>query len=214
MGALVKRTIALVVVAGLAGSLSSCAPAYGRFKMTDETYKPRGNQLAVLSGLDSEANVILAEYMAEAFRNKSTYKVLPAKEIKRLLPDYPTNIKGPYKNAYFSFDVDYGRTDTRKLKGIAQKLGVDYLYVLWAPGTYTSQGESIVTLLTVAELFGSPEARQIGNIEGQISVAGKSYFIYRSKPGAEQFSKTLLKVTENIAADIAKKTGMLKLEKN
>ncbi len=210
MGTIVKRTIALVIVAGLAGSLSACTPSYGRFKMTDETFKPRGKQLAVLSGLDSDVNVALAEYMAEAFRNKSTYKVLTAREIKLLLPDYPMNIKGPYKNAYFSFDVDYKLTDTRKLKSIGQKLGVDYLYVVWAPSTYSSEYERMLNLLAVGQLFGSPETRQIGTIEGQISVAGKTHFIGQDKPGAEQFSETLLKVTEDIAADISKKTGMQK----
>lgn len=213
MAQALKKRVILLFLAACILPLFSCAPGYGRFKLTDKDFRPRGKSLAVLSGLDNDANVILSEYMAEAFKNRSTFQVLSGQEIKRVMPDYPINIKGPYKNAYFSFDVDYARTDVKKLKSIQQKLGVDYLYVLWAPSTYGSEGETVINFLMIAQLFASPDARQIGNIDGQILVQGKSFFFGRNKPGAEQFSKQLMKVTGAIATDIAGKTGMERQEK-
>ena len=75
-------------------------------------------------------------------------------------------VKGPYKSAYFEIDVDYGKTDMARVKELQQHLGVDYLYVLWAPATVSHGGSTFfsknypVTQI-VAQLFESP-GKEVG----------------------------------------------------
>jgi hypothetical protein len=82
-------------------------------------------------------------------------------------------VKGPYKSAYFEIDVDYAKTDMARVKELQQHLGVDYVYVLWAPAT-VSHGNSgwflkhyLVTQI-VAQLFESPGGKEVGR--GQYAV--------------------------------------------
>lgn len=193
------RSILFIVLSLFVGACSA-------FNLVDQNFRPKGKTLAVISGLNSDANLLTAQYMTDALRKNSRFQVVSQKQVAQSLPNYPQSIKGPYRSAYFEIEKDYSNTDMKKIRQIQQQLGVDYLYVMWTP-TATVLNDKIHTLHIIAQLFEGPSSREVGNgIFG--ATAGKTDCCLVPKPGDEDKAKAIKDTTEYVAKQIAAKTGM------
>src|SRR6476659_7997842 len=143
----------------------------------------------------------LAEHRDELGKT-SMFQVLSQKQVAQAIPNYPQLVKGPYKSAYFEIDVDYANTDLVRVKELQQHLGVDYVYVLWAPATVSHGNSSwfskhyLVTQI-VAQLFESPGGKEVGR--GQYAVRVD-----------DQTHQVLSDDMRRVALEMAEKTHTLK----
>jgi hypothetical protein len=137
--------------------LTSC----GGFQLVDRNFSPKGNSIAVITGINDEMNEYLALSMTEALKKRSSFKVVSQKRVRKSLRHYPVNIDGPYSAAYINIEPDFNHTDTKKIKKIQKKLGVDYIYVLWAPTSVTQNG-SINSINVIGQMFESPTCKEVG----------------------------------------------------
>jgi len=146
--------------------------------------------------------------MTDALKKNSRFQVLSQKQVAQALSGYPTPIQGPYKTAYFEIETDYSKTDIKRIKAIQQKLGVDYVYVLWTPSE-TVYNEKIHQLNIIAQMFESPNAREVGN--GKFgATAGRTDCCLVPAPGDKDKADALKDMSEYVAKEIAEKTGMQK----
>jgi len=159
----------LGTIIGLIVALSGCST----FHLTQEPFQPKGKKLAVIAGMTNDSSLSIAKSLSDELGQTSMFQVLSQKQVAQAIPNYPQLVKGPYKSAYFEIDVDYAKTDMARVKELQQHLGVDYVYVLWAPAT-VSHGNSgwfskhyLVTQI-VAQLFESPGGKEVGR--GQYAV--------------------------------------------
>jgi len=110
-------------------------------------------------------------------------------------------VKGLYKSAYFEIDVDYGNTDLARVKEFQRQLGVDYVYVLWAPATVSHGGatwfsKNYPVTHIVAQLFESP-GKEVGRSRYAVRVD-------------DQTHEVLLDDMRRVALELAEKTHTLK----
>lgn len=151
----------MAVVASL--SVGGCAT----FHLTQEPFRNNGKKLAVIAGLTNPGSLQAAQALSEAVEQASRFQVLPQKKVAQAIPNYPQLIKGPYTSAYFEIDEDYTKTDLGRVSEIQKHLGVDYLYILWAPTSVQSGGKSLFSknhplVHVVAQVFEFPGAKEIG----------------------------------------------------
>jgi len=146
MGLRFTRTIPLLV---LTVTLSACVTT---FTPVNGDVRFKGKTLAVIAGLDNEANLLVAQSMSESLRKNTRFQVMPYKQVAQTVSGYPGKIQGPYKTAYFEIEMDYSRTDLKRIKAIQQQLGVDYLYVLWSPSV-TVYNDKIHSFNIIAQMF-------------------------------------------------------------
>ena len=183
---------------GLGLVVSGCAT----FHLTQEPFQPKGKKLAVISGMTNASSLSLAEALGDELGKASRFQVLSQKQVAQSIPNYPQLVKGPYKSAYFEIDVDYAKTDLARVKDLQQHLGVDYLYVLWAPATVTRGGSSLffknypVTQI-VAQLFESPGGKEVGRSQYAVRVD-------------DQTHQVLSEDMRRVALELAEKTHTLK----
>jgi len=188
----VRPTLRLACVAALALALCGCFRA---FEMVDGSFTPKGRSIAVLAGLPEDGNAAIAALVADELRKQSRYQVMSQTQIAKALKPYPQQIKGPYRSAYFAIDVDWGLTDKPKLASIQRVLGVDYLYVMWAPTAVSSGSDRAVALQLVGQLFEFPGGKEIGHGVFQLHI---------SKDDA----KYVKRGAEEVARQLAERTGM------
>jgi hypothetical protein len=189
-GRLSLRAVLAIV---LALAVSGC---FNAFNVIDSDFKPKGRSMAVLAGVPEEGNAAVAALVADELRKQSRYQVMPNAQVAKAVKPYPQAIKGPYRSAYFAIDVDWGLTDKQKLTALQRALGVDYLYVIWAP-TAVSYGGSGANLQLVGQLFEFPGAKEVGHGAFQLLLQkDKAEYL---KEGAEK-----------VARQVAEETGMLK----
>jgi hypothetical protein len=182
--------------------LSACST----FNIVNGDFKAKGDRLAVVAGLDNEANVYAAQSMTEALKKNTRFQVMPHKQVAQALPNYPQKIQGPYKSAYFEIEVDYSKTDMKKVRAIQQKLGVDYLYVLWTPSA-TVYNEKIHSLNVIGQMFAN--GKEVGN--GRFNaVAGRTTCCLVPAPDDADKANAVKDATDYVAKEIGTKTGMLK----
>jgi hypothetical protein len=186
------------------------------FSLPNGQVDARGKTVAVVAAVDNDVNVAVAESMARSLEQVSTFKVMPAKQVEKRIPNYPPTVKGPYNSAYMTIDIDYSKTDTKKVRDIMKKLGTDYVYVIWIPtgysrtvtdqGTGATSGEGRV-YSAVAQMFQGPAAKVAG--QGKFTVTSS-----KIRPGARVSDKdvqdAIQSTTETVAKIIAEKTGTLK----
>lgn len=183
---------------GVALLISGCAT----FHLTQESFRPKGTKLAVIAGLTNPSSLQAAQALADELGKTSRFKVLSQKQVAQAIPNYPQLVKGPYKSAYFEIDVDYGRTDLARIKELQQHLGVDYLYVLWAPATVSHGGSTFffknypITQI-VAQLFESPGGKEVGRSQYAIRVDDEKH-------------EVLPDDMQRVARELAEKTHTLK----
>jgi hypothetical protein len=186
-------------------AVSACST----FAPISPNFQAKGKTLAVISGLESGVNVQLAHYMTVALAESSRFHLVPQNKIAGVVRDYPFDIQGPYKAAYFDIEVDYSRTDVENIKSIQKQLGVDYLYVMWAPSstTYNSRANAIHV---VAQLFEFPGGNEVGRGRFDSAANGKIYFIIQSKVNEKDIDKGMQRSTQLVSREMAQKTGMAK----
>ena len=183
---------------GIAVLLSGCAT----FQLTQEPFQPKGKKLAVIAGLTNPSSLLAAQALADELGKTSQFHVLSQRQVAQAIPNYPQLVKGPYKSAYFEIDVDYGRTDLARVKELQQHLGVDYLYVLWAPATVSHGGSTFffknypITQI-VAQLFESPGSKEVGRSQYAIRVDDETHEVLRDD-------------MRRVAREFAEKTHTLK----
>ena len=190
--------IRLWTAIGLSLVVSGCAT----FQLTQEPFQPKGQKLAVISGMTNPSSLSLAEALGDELGKASRFQVLSQKQVAQSIPNYPQLVKGPYKSAYFEIDVDYAKTDLTRVKELQQHLGVDYLYVLWAPATVSRGGSSLffknypITHI-VAQLFESPGGKEVGRSQYAVRVD-------------DQTHQVLSEDMRRVALELAEKTHTLK----
>jgi hypothetical protein len=183
---------------GITLVLCGCAT----FHLTQEPFQPKGKKLAVISGLTNASSLTIAQALGDELGKTSVFQVLSHKQVAQVIPNYPQLVKGPYKSAYFEIDVDYAKTDMARVKELQQHLGVDYLYVLWAPATVSHGGSSLffknypVTQI-VAQLFESPGGKEVGRSQYAVRVD-------------DQTHQVLSDDMRRVALELAEKTHTLK----
>jgi len=182
----------VAVAAMLALAASGC---FNAFNVLDGNFKPKGRSIAVLAGVPEDASVAIAALVADELRKQSRYRVMSQAQIAEAVKPYPQMIKGPYRSAYFEVDVDWKLTDKQKLAALQRSLGVDYLYVMWAPTAVSSGGKG-ASLHLVAQLFEFPGAKEVGQ---------GAFQLYFNKDDASYLKQG----AEKVARQLAEKTGML-----
>lgn len=183
---------------GIALLLSGCAT----FHLTQDPFQPKGKKLAVIAGLTNPSSLQIAQALGDELGKTSQFQVLSQRQVAQAIPNYPQLVKGPYKSAYFEIDVDYGRTDLARVKELQQHLGVDYVYVLWAPATVSHGGSTFfsknypVTQI-VAQLFESPGGKEVGRSQYAVRVDDQTHEVLRDD-------------MRRVAQELAEKTHTLK----
>jgi hypothetical protein len=183
---------------GMVLAFSGCAT----FHLTQDPFEPKGKKLAVISGLTNPSSLLVAQALGDELGKTSRFQVLSQKQVAQAIPNYPQLVKGPYKSAYFEIDVDYGKTDLARVKELQQHLGVDYLYVLWAPATVSHGGSTWFTknypvTQIVAQLFESPGGKEVGRSQYAIRIDDQTHEVLRDD-------------MRRVALELAEKTHTLK----
>jgi hypothetical protein len=183
---------------GVALLLGGCAT----FHLTQEPFHPKGKKLAVIAGMTNPGSLQAAQALADELARTSRFHVLSQKQVAQAIPNYPQLVKGPYKSAYFEIDIDYGRTDLARVKELQQHLGVDYVYVLWAPATVSHGGSTFFfknypITQVVAQLFESPGGKEVGRSQYAIRVDDETHEVIRDD-------------MRRVAQEFAEKTRTLK----
>jgi len=183
---------------GLIVALNGCST----FHLTQEPFQPKGKKLAVIAGMTNNSSLSLAKSFGDELGKTSMFHVLSQNQVAQVIPNYPQLVKGPYNSAYFEIDVDYTKTDLARVKELQQHLGVDYVYVLWAPAT-VSHGNSgwfskhyLVTQI-VAQLFESPDGKEVGRGQYAVRVDNQTH-------------QVLSDDMRRVALEMAEKTHTLK----
>jgi len=184
----------VALAALLALAASGC---FNAFNVLDSNFKPKGRSIAVLAGVPEEANVAVAALVADELRKQSRYQVVAHAQVAQSVKPYPQVIKGPYRSAYFAIDLDWGLTDKQKLTALQRSLGVDYLYVIWAPTAVSYGGSGSANLQLVGQLFEFPGAKEVGHGAFQLLLQKDN-------------SNYLKQGAEKVARQLAEETGMLK----
>ena len=183
----------LGTIIGLILALSGCST----FHLTQEPFQPKGKKL-----MTNDSSLRIAKSFGDELGKTSMFQVLSQTQVAQAIPNYPQLVKGPYKSAYFEIDVDYAKTDVGRVKELQQHLGVDYVYVLWAPATVSHGNSSwfskhyLVTQI-VAQLFESPGGKEVGR--GQYAVRVD-----------DQTHQVLSEDVRRVALEMAEKTHTLK----
>ncbi len=201
-----RTTIRCVALAVLSLLLAGC---FETFSLVNTDYRPKGRSIAVVSGLDSEANVAVAERLTAALQKHTRLHVMSYRHVEKSLPKYPTKIKGPYLFAYFEIEEDYGHTDLDQIRHVQRKLGVDYLYVVWAPTATVTQG-TIEQLHCIGQLFAGPSSQEIGHGKFMATAGNVGGCCLVPAPTDKDRSKAVDNVTDIVAREIGEKLGMLK----
>jgi len=180
---------------------SGCATYSVDFSLTDREFKSKGTSIAIISGTKEPQNVMLAKLISDSLRKKSRYQVASPEQITQAVEPYPQTIKGPYKSAYLYIDTDWDLGDRQKIANIHRSLGVDYLYVIWAPITVSSNGSTVESMPAVAQLFEQPNAKEVAQTTIDLLV-GDDGNVYL-KQGIEEITRQLSEKTK--MARVAKK---------
>ena len=198
-----RRHIRMVLAAALALALGGC---FSAFTPVSDGFKAKGRTMAVIAGLDNEPNVQTAKSMADSLKAYTRYQVMPHSQVKQAIAGYPVAIQGPYKTAYFEIEVDYTKTDMKKVRSLQKQLGVDYLLVLWTPSA-TTYGEKIHMLNVIGQLFES--GKEVGTARFN-ATAGRSTCCLSPTPDAGDKTNAIKEATDYVAKEIGEKTGMAK----
>ncbi len=182
--------------------LSGCI-TFDSFQLLQSDIKPKGKKIAVISGLNHELNGYVAESMTASLKKETAFKVISQRRIAKRIKDYPYNIQGPYKKAYFNIEQDYSNTDVKALKKIAKRLKVNYLYVMWVP-TATSHGGFTNTFDIITQLYEFPAARPVGQGRFMAGSAGthSNCFLFGGAATAEDDKQGIRDMMDHVAKEI------------
>ncbi len=96
----------------------------------NNNFKPQGKKIAVITGVRDDSSFQVVDCVTNTLSSNSKFEVIPQKEIMRLMPDYPQNIKGPYKGIR-NIEDDENSMDISAIKKINNNLKADYLVIVW-----------------------------------------------------------------------------------
>lgn len=193
-----SRTIHVVFSMLFVLTGSGCTPYHVDFSLTDGNFKSRGKSIAVISGTKEPRNVAIAKLVSDSLRKKSRYQVTSSTLVSQAIEHYPQTIKGPYKSAYFYIDKDWDLGDRKKIADIQRSLGVDYLYIIWAPIAVSHNAQKISTVHAVAQLFEQPNAKEVAQTSIQV-LDGDDENLYL-KEGADEIARQLAEETKMATA--------------
>jgi hypothetical protein len=191
------QVLPLFLAACVSILLTGCAHFSVDFNLTNDSFKPKGKTIAVLSGTKETHNTDIVNQVTDALQKSSRYQVISQSTISKVVQPYPQTIKGPYKSAYFQIDTDWNLGDRQKIAKIQKSLGVDYLYVIWAPIAVTRNGDNFSRVYAVAQLFELTTEKIVAQAE--IGLMWGGGYTHYAKDG-----------TNEIANQLAQKTGMAK----
>ncbi len=165
--------------------------------------------VAVISGTNNRTPLFVADHLAKALAKKTSVSVLTPEQVAQKLPDYPADIRGPFKGRYFNTTMDYDNTDIAAVRRIKDKLGVDYLYVVWLSEASTdSFGVTTLTFLT--QLFEGRECRLAVNDRFDSSAwGGINCCLAFTEPSTEHQARNLARSCEHYAHEMAKELDHL-----
>ncbi len=201
MGRIVRTTIVFCSLLLLSGCFET-------FSLVDADYRPKGKSIAVISGLDSKGNVAVAQEMSDALRKNTRLHVMPHKQASQAIANYPIKIKGPYSYAFLEIEEDYAASDTKKIREIQKKLGVDYLYVIWTPTATTDGSGKMQQFHMIAQLFDNA-GKEVGNGKF-MAAAGKTNCCLAAKPDDRDRADAVEETCDYVSREIGEKLGMLK----
>lgn len=197
------RTASVLVLPIL---LSGC---FETFSLLETDYRPKGKTMAVIAGLDTESNVVLAQRMTDALKKNTRFQMMPHKQAAQAIPNYPVKIKGPYSSAYLEIEEDYSRTDRKKIRDIQQKLGVDFLYVIWTPTATEMQG-SIQQLHIIGQMFEGSSGKELGHGKYMATAGRVGGCCLVPKPDDKDRANAVDDISDYVSREIGEKMGMLK----
>ncbi len=200
----------LMVLAGCVSMFSGLI-----FSPTNGDIQAGGRTLAIVAGTDNDMTSSVVVSMAAAFSRNSTFRVQPPKQTAQRIPGYPQQIKGPYNSAFVTIDIDFSKTDIKKVRELMKKVGTDYAYVIWVPtgSSRTASADGAASsgegrqYHAVAQLFMGPDAKVVG--QGRFDVTAVRY-VPGTKVSAEHMREAVANTTETVSSVIAEKTGTLK----
>lgn len=200
---MVRMRIAGGVLGVIALFLTACIST---FDPVSSDVRFKGKTMAVIAGLDNEPNLQLAQAMSESLRKQTRFQVMSHKQAAQKIAGYPVKVQGPWKSAYFEIEVDYTKTDMKKVRSIQQQLGVDYLYVLWTPSETVYNGK-IHSLNVIGQMF--ENGKEVGN--GRFNAtAGHTDCCLVPAPNDRDKADAMKDTSDYVAKQIGEKTGMLK----
>jgi hypothetical protein len=172
---------------------SGCAHYSVDLNLTEGNFRSKGKTIAVISGTKEQQNVELAKLIGDSLRKNSRYQVVSPAQVSQSLDLYPQTIKGPYKSAYFFIDTDWALGDRKKISDIQSRLGVDYLFVIWAPIAVQQRGSDISSVPSVAQLFERPNTKEVAEMTLIVTVGddGNLYL----KEGIDEAARQLAEKT-------------------
>ena len=192
-----RNALAVLLIAA-ATSACSNLPYSVDTDLTDSKFAPKGKSIAVISGLREPANVEVAELVGESLRKKSHFAVMSQTQVAHKVRGYPMRIKGPYKSAYMSILTDWDLGDRARIAEIQRTLGVDYVYVIWAPIVGEWNGSKVADIQAVAQLFEAPDGKVVAQSSIELLAGDK-------KDTKDYLSRGV----DEVARQLADKTHML-----
>jgi len=198
-----NKGFAHLTVCAVLLSLSGCISAFDPVS-NDIKFKPK--TMAVVAGLPVEQNVQMAQAMSDSLRKNTRFQVMPHKQVAQTIAGYPVKIQGPWKSAYFEIEVDYTKTDMKKVRSIQQQLGVDYLFVLWTPSE-TVYNRKIHSLNVIGQMF--ENGKEVANSRFN-ATAGRTDCCLVPAPDSKDKADAMKDTCDYVAKEIGEKTGMLK----
>lgn len=196
--ALNTRLISLVLGMFALLLMSGCSHYKVDFSLDDSQFKTKGASIAIVSGTREAQNVMLAQMISDSLRRKSRYQVASASQISKAFGTYPQNIKGPYKSAYYYIDTDWELVDKKKIVSIQHALGVDYLYVIWAPISVSTNGSATQSMPVIGQLFEQPSSKEVAKLSSWLAVGDEGNLYI--KEGVDEIVRQLAEATKMIAA--------------
>jgi hypothetical protein len=124
------KPIRLLIIFTLSAFMSGCISF---FQLKEQNVNAEGSSIAVISGINNEANLSLAMILTDALQKHTKFKVMPQMEIRDRYPLYPVYIRGPWKLAYSQIDADYTKTDMNRIRDIQKKAGTRFVFAVWSP---------------------------------------------------------------------------------
>lgn len=176
--------------------------------LTPGFHAKKNASIAVISGRQKDNNLMIAHYVTEALKEKSKYRVLPQASITKAVKGYPFDIHGPYGTAYLQVEKDYTKTDVKAIRQLQKKLGVDYLFVIWAPISVMVNGTNNLTEV-ITQLFEFPGAKEVGRGGFRIMARKVTWSFSRTLKDSE-IEQGIKAAALKVAGELATLTAMAK----
>lgn len=209
--------IALIALFTL-GFLLGCGGTPRPFTLMDQNVRVKPGILSVISGDSSEPTEMLAQYLTQELKQRSTYRVVSQEEIKRRLGKYPVKLKYSFEVENKDKPVWLAKGEKNKLNAIEAQLKSDYLLVVWSTGLsrITTQnqrggGSTTYSVGVVANLFEYPKASAIGFSDVSYN-KGQTCCLYGKSEG-EDIDELLKGSARDVAEKLSAATKMEKMEK-